>query len=224
MALDPLRHLKFFSPEKFGNRRVDVIGAGATGSSIVLELAKLGVKNLHVWDFDNIEPHNLANQAYSCLDVGRPKVEALYDIVSRDAGLLIKIHNEKVTENTSITGEIVILQVDTMSARREIGSSLYYGRTGCIIETRMGEESGYVYTFNPNSPKHISAWEKTLYADENTEDSACGSPTVVSATAKLVSGYAVWQFIKWANDEDFENEILFCTRPLLLQTRSFPLT
>ena len=29
--IDPLRHMSVFSPDKWGARRVDVIGAGATG-------------------------------------------------------------------------------------------------------------------------------------------------------------------------------------------------
>ena len=175
-------------------------------------------------DFDTVEPHNLANQLYGLEDIGKPKVEALRSVIERTVGSTIHIHNERVTDETHLSGEAVILQVDTMAARREIGRSLYYSRTSCILETRMGEESGYVYTINPNSPKHIEAWESTLCSDEVTEDSACGSPTVVSATAKLVAGYAVWQFIKWATDQDFANEILFCTRPLLLQSKTFPLT
>ena len=196
MAVEPLRHLSVFSPERFGARRVDIIGAGATGGAIAVELAKLGVKNLHVWDFDHVEEHNLANQMYGIEHVGKFKVDALAHIIKRDVNTDITPHNERVTETTRIPGEIVILQVDSMSARKEIGKSLYFGTTNAIIETRMGAESGYIYTFNPNSPVHIKHWEKTLYKDEETEDSACGSPTVVSATAKLVAGFATWQFIK----------------------------
>ena len=222
MAVEPLRHLAHFSPEKFGRRQIDIIGAGATGSAIALELAKLGVQNLHVWDFDHVEDHNLANQVYGLEDVGKFKVEALARIIKRDVNTDIVAHNERVTESTTIRGELVFLQVDTFTARKEIGKSLYYGNTNTIIETRMGAESGYIYTFSPNIPKHIKAWEDTLWEDKDIEDSACGSPTVVSATAKLVAGFATWQFVKWTKNEDLDNEILFAVRPLMIQSRQFP--
>lgn len=222
MAVEPLRHLAHFSPEQFGGRRVDIVGVGATGSAIAVELAKLGVKNLHVWDFDHIEEHNLANQAYGLEHVGQFKVDALAHIIKRDVNTDITIHNERVTEQNSIKGELVFLQVDSMSARKEIGKSLYFGNTNTIIETRMGAESGLIYTFSPNNPAHIKEWENTLYEDKDTEDSACGSPVVVSATAKLVAGFATWQFVKWVKNEELDNEILFSTRPVMIQSRSFP--
>ena len=221
MAVEPLRHLAHFSPQKFGQRRVDIIGAGSTGGAIAMELALLGVENLHVWDFDHVEEHNLANQIYGIEDVGKFKVEALARIIKRDVNTDITIHNERVTADTTIRGELVFLQVDTFEARKEIGKSLYYGNTNTIIETRMGGESGLVYTFSPTNPVHIEQWEKTLWEDKDTEDSACGSPTVVSATAKLVAGYATWQFVKWVKNEDLDNEILFCVRPLMVQSRQF---
>ena len=96
MTVDPLRHLSVFSPEAFGNQRVDIIGAGATGSAIVLELAKLGVQNLHVWDFDTVESHNLANQAFGPRHVGEKKVAALASLVKDLADVDIVQHDQKV--------------------------------------------------------------------------------------------------------------------------------
>ena len=37
-----------FEPSEFGDRRVDIIGVGAVGSKIALEVAKLGVRNIHL--------------------------------------------------------------------------------------------------------------------------------------------------------------------------------
>src|SRR3989344_9586657 len=119
MSVDPLRHLSVFKPHAFGTRRVDVIGCGATGSRIVLSLAKLGVENIHAWDFDTVEDHNLANQAFGLGDVGLLKVDALASLVQRGIGVAIQTHAEKVDGSQSL-GEVVFLLTDTMASRKEI--------------------------------------------------------------------------------------------------------
>ena len=74
-SIDTRRHIDVFSPDLFGKRRIDVIGAGATGSRVVLALAKLGLDNIHVWDFDHVEAHNIANQVFGLADIGKLKID-----------------------------------------------------------------------------------------------------------------------------------------------------
>lgn len=217
--IDTTRHLDVFSPRVFGDRRIDVIGAGATGSRIVVSLAKLGIDNIHVWDFDVVESHNIANQSYALGDIGRPKVEALRDLVKAQTGLEISIHNERV-DGKQVLGHVVFLLVDTMASRKEIFEKAlcYKPRTKLMIETRMGADEGRVYTINPSKPAQIKGWQGTLYGDEAAPVSACGASITVGPTAEFISGLAVWQFIRWAaidagHQDALEHEILFVLRP-----------
>jgi hypothetical protein len=196
--IDARRHLDVFSNVAFGARRVDVIGAGATGSRIVLSLAKLGLENLHVWDFDTVESHNIANQAFGQSDIGKLKVEALRDLVKQQTGLTITIHNEKVDGSQSL-GEVIFLLTDTMASRKEIWNKgiRFKMRTKLMIETRMGPDQGRCYTINPTKPAQVKGWEGTLYGDEVAPVSACGASITVGPTAEYLSGLAVWQFIRW---------------------------
>lgn len=223
MSVDPLRHLSVFSPEAFGNQRVDVIGAGATGSAIVLELAKLGVKNLHVWDFDTVEGHNLANQAFGLRHVGMKKVDALAELAKDFADVEIVKHDQKVEAGVKVTGKHVFLLTDTMSSRKEIGEKCLRLniQTKAVYETRMGVETGYVYTFNPNSPGQYGSWTETLFDDAQAATSACGASITIGATAKMIASFAVWQFLKVVAGDEFPNEILVSTTPHLIQTRDF---
>ncbi len=43
---------------------VSILGCGASGSALGLQLAKLGVPMLGLWDADIVEEHNLSNQYY----------------------------------------------------------------------------------------------------------------------------------------------------------------
>ena len=117
--LDTSRHHKIFSAHAWGDRRVDVVGVGATGSHVVYNLAKLGVKNIHVWDADVVEPHNVANQLYELPHVGMNKVDALKETIERSTGAQITAHNEWV-DGTQEFGDVVFLLTDSMSSRKTI--------------------------------------------------------------------------------------------------------
>lgn len=231
IVVDNTRHYSIFSGEAFGSRQVDVIGVGATGSKTVLELAKLGVRNLHVWDFDTIEPHNIANQLYRNDQIGMPKVTALANIVRETTGVEIAQHPERV-DGTQQMGSVVFLMPDKMSVRQEIwerGLRLkpYVSR---VIETRMGVDSGRVYSFSPIMPKQYREWEATLYGDDEAgvERAPCGTAITVGATTELVAALAVWQFIQWfavtsgkQPDLVLQNEVVFSTRPFYMEGRTF---
>lgn len=216
--IDPARHREVFSPDLFGDRRVDVIGVGATGSRIALGLAKLGVQNLHAWDFDVVEEHNIANQLYSVNDVGQPKVEALRALIFEQTGDEINVHDEAVTGETKL-GEVVFMLTDTMSSRRDIFEGSLAGRftAKLMIETRMGVDEGRVYAVRPWNPIEVRRWLGTLYDDEDAsvQASLCGSAVTIGPTADLISGFALWQFIKWTSiemkheDDALNFEIIF---------------
>lgn len=227
MSVDPLRHLNVFKPVAFGARRVDVIGCGATGSRAVLSLAKLGVENIHAWDFDRVEAHNIANQVYGLDDVGHLKVDALAALVKQSTGVSINTHAEEV-DGSKPLGEVVFLLTDTMSSRKEIwekGLKLKLG-TRLLVETRMGADSGRIYALNPNLLSHIRAWEAAWYPDEQTEVSACGASVSVGPTAEIIAGLAVWQMVRWfaiegGEEDTLDNEIIFGLRSMNTISRQF---
>jgi molybdopterin/thiamine biosynthesis adenylyltransferase len=219
-AIDTSRHIDVFSPGALGNVRVDIIGVGATGSRVVLSLAKLGLENIHVWDFDIVESHNIANQAYRLGDIGRLKVDALQEIVLDATGTRVTSHNEKVDGSQKL-GEIIFLLVDSMAARKEIWNKSIRNkiRVKLMIETRMGTDSGRIYTIVPADPDQIAKYEENLYEDVEAEVSACGTSMSVGPTAELISGLAVWQMIRWAaikqgKQDKLNPEILFGLRPM----------
>lgn len=225
--IDPIRHIDVFSPDAFGKRRVDVIGAGATGSRVALSLAKLGLENIHVWDFDKIEVHNVANQVYGNDDLGKLKVEALRDLIKRQTGTEIQIHAERVDGSQEL-GAVVFLLTDTMASRKEIFSRAlkFKLRTKLVIETRMGADQGRVYAFNPCKRPEVQGWEETLYDDSVAEVSACGTSVSVGPTADFLAGLAVWQLIRWfaveqGREDELDHELIFTLRPMLIMPRRF---
>ena len=116
--MDLIRHIDVVDPNKY-KKPIHVIGAGATGSWIVLALSKLGFKNIIAYDFDVIEEHNLANQCYKHEDVGKLKVIALGEICE-NFGMPITTKSIEVSGDEIDVG-IVIILTDTMQSRSDIG-------------------------------------------------------------------------------------------------------
>ncbi len=75
---------RYFRPEQLAllqAARVGVAGAGGLGSNAALMLARCGVEHLLLVDDDVVEPSNLNRQHYWPRHLGRPKVEALADLL-----------------------------------------------------------------------------------------------------------------------------------------------
>ena len=194
--IDASRHNEVFDPGAFYQRRVDVIGVGATGSKLALSLAKLGVQNLHVWDFDTVEEHNLANQAYTIYQLGMNKASAIYSEILTHTNTPLTQHTEGW--NGESLGEFVFVTVDTMSTRRAVMEALKYkGTTTRVFDPRMGASHGQLYSYDPNLTVDIRAYEATLFSDDDAqaELSACGTAITVGPTGDVLVGLMAWQFI-----------------------------
>jgi hypothetical protein len=210
-VLDISRHKELFDPYKF-EHPVTIIGAGATGSWLALALAKLGIENITVWDFDVIEEHNVPNQAYRLKDVGISKVAALNGLLLRTINQPIKFHHEPFT-NQRLAG-IIFLMVDSMKTRKEIWDASIKMKSAVklLIEPRMGLDVARVYNVDPCDLTHVKEYENTYYDDDVAEVSACGVSKSVISTAMATASWCVRQLINFHNKIELDNEILidFC--------------
>ena len=70
----------------FANCKIGVVGAGGTGSFLIEQLVRIGIRSFVVCDEDRIETSNLSRLAGAApSDVGRLKVELARDVVLRFA-------------------------------------------------------------------------------------------------------------------------------------------
>lgn len=231
MVLDIRRHQSLFDGDTF-NTPIHVIGAGATGSWLVLELAKLGIKGnlIHVWDFDHVEEHNIPNQAYNLISynhgtidgvhnradapleysthVRKPKIEALYQVVREATGECFKAHYAKY-ESQRLNG-YVFLMVDSMEERKRIWEQAVKMKSAVklLIEPRMGLDVGRVYNVEPTNMEHIRQYEDTFYTDEESEASACGTAQTVITTSVSTASWCARQLVNHVGEVELDNEIL----------------
>lgn len=174
------------------NEPITVIGAGAIGSFVVLSLAKMGFEDITVYDFDKVSVENMNCQWFRFEDIGKPKVEALADLIFSFTKTKIKIKNEKFensNEQIASLGKIVITAVDSMAVRKTIWSACKdNNRIFWYIDPRMAAEYALCFVMDPNNTKDIDSYEKTLYTDENAVEERCTAKATMY-TATMISGY-----------------------------------
>ena len=61
--------------DKLKNAKVSVLGCGGLGSTIAMTLARAGVGEIFLYDFDHVEYSNLNRQNYTIDELGGPKAE-----------------------------------------------------------------------------------------------------------------------------------------------------
>ena len=191
-----------------------IIGCGAIGSKIALELTKAGISSLELYDEDIVEPHNLCNQAFLYEHIGMPKVDALKDLLLKVCAVDVEPVN-KFYKDEFPMHETVFLCVDSMSERKRIVEELFHKpNVVTIIETRMGIDEYRVYTF---TKVNYEQWKSVSnYDDSSIERSACGTTLSIGGTSSLCAATATWQFLKHFTivPAQIEFEIIVCTLPL----------
>ena len=215
---DYSRQSEIFDVNKWNseNERINVVGCGATGSWVALSLAKLGIQNVYLYDFDKVEMHNLPNQAFGLSDIGKNKAEAIRDTIKTLTGIEYEAFDKKVTRNDKLPG-ITFLLVDSMKARENIAQSLKFNpRSNYMLETRLALEGGMIHFVDCNNLEQIERFESTLFSDDEAQVSACGHSLSLGATSQMVANMAVMQIIKLQNNQEipFKTLMDFTTNTL----------
>lgn len=185
---------------------VTVIGAGAIGSFTVLNLAKMGFSDITVWDFDSVDEVNLSSQFYRRSDIGKPKVEALRDLVRDFTGTEIKAVNQKY--ESGVFNGVVISAVDSMAVRKTIWENHYLKSFGTriVIDPRMSAEFAALYCANPLSADDHARYSKTLHSDENSVQERCTAKATMY-TVGMISGFVSRVMRDVLSDKTYVNSV-----------------
>jgi len=70
-----------FEHDVLTKKKIAIVGLGSFGSHIAVELAKCGLGNFGLFDYDRLEPGNVTRHVCGLADVGRLKVLAVHDAI-----------------------------------------------------------------------------------------------------------------------------------------------
>ena len=210
------RQTGIIAPDILKNAEVvTLIGVGGIGSPLVLTLAKMGIPKFVLIDPDTVEDYNIPNQLFRLSDIGRPKVIAAKEVIEAFTGAEVVAIQEKFDGSQKLEG-IVISGVDWMTVRKMIWESLRFNPlVPLYVEGRMASELLRIYTLNPTDPNAVTAYEATLYSDEEAQQAPCTAKSIIY-TVMVSAGLMAGQVKKWLVGEPYSFEILMEMKSLTL--------
>lgn len=194
---------EFFQPEK-DDSRIHIVGCGSVGSTLAENLARCGLTNFTLWDFDDVEPHNIVNQMFTQKQFGMPKVEALKQILlDINPDIKDKIELESAGWNGRMMSGYIFLCVDSIDLRREIVEKhIDSPYVKAMFDFRTLLESAQHYAADWSNLKMKKDFLGTMQfsheeAAVETPVSACGTTLGVATTVRLICALGVNNYINF---------------------------
>jgi len=179
------RYLEPSLRDRLRKATVGIAGAGGLGSNCAVLLARSGVGRFVLVDHDVVEPSNLNRQHYLAADVGRPKAEALADVLRAiNPAVDLVVHVQQL-EDGNIIGifgvcDVVVEAVDDAATKRMLAETLMGAGRPVVCASGMGGWGG-----PPMRERHLG--ESMVVVGDFTNEVGPGlpplAPRVVMAAA-----------------------------------------
>jgi sulfur carrier protein ThiS adenylyltransferase len=187
------RQAELIPRERMLRESVTVIGVGAIGRQVAIQLAAIGVPKLQFIDPDEVEHSNVTTQGYLADDVGRPKVQATADICQQIEHLLAVEEVHDRFRPAQEIGNAVFCCVDSISTRAAIWRSVER-RSDFWADGRMlGEVVRVLAATVDQGPKHYAT---TLFPQAEAQAGRCTSRSTIYA-ASLAAALLVHQYSRY---------------------------
>lgn len=212
--MDLSKSYEYFKPERDGSR-IHIIGCGSVGSTVAENLARCGVKNFTLWDFDSVEPHNLANQMFRSSHIGKLKVDALREMI-------LEI-NPDIAESIDVKPEgwqgkllsgYIFLCVDSIELRRKfVEAHMNSPYVKAVFDFRTRLEDAQHYAADWKNQKMKEDLLNTMdFSHEEAMDatpvSACNVTLSVCPTVRNICACGVANFMNFWNGKPLKKMIL----------------
>ena len=194
-----LRQRELVPPSRLANCHAVVIGVGAIGRQVALQLSALGVPRMTLYDPDTVAVENLAPQGFWESDLGRTKVEAVAEIARRQFPE-IEITNvperfrASVVRSWPMNREIAVFCcVDAIDTRKRIWQAVREA-VGFFADGRMNAE--VIRVLASGRPCADGVYAKTLFPAQEAYTGSCTAKSTIY-TANIAAGLMVGQFARW---------------------------
>lgn len=189
--------------ERLNDFTVTMIGCGAIGRQVAIQLAALGAREIQLVDFDRVELTNVTSQGYFATDVGRLKVDATAELLHRiDSTIQIETIPDRYRP-TLKTGEVIFTCVDSISSRAAIWKSIREACTFWCDGRMLGEAMRVLTAVDESSRNHYAS---TLFPQSEAQVGACASRSTIY-TAALAAALMIHQFTRWLRGLPTEQDL-----------------
>ena len=198
-----VRQRDLVPPAALAACHVLVVGVGAVGRQVALQLAAVGAPGFDLVDDDTVGVENLAPQAYWPADLGRAKVDATAGVCrSVNPGAAVTPYAERFRRSSArslpcLRSEharvAVFCCVDSIATRRLVWEAVR-GRAAFWADGRMAAE--VVRVLASGRPADDGYYATTLFAAERAYAGSCTAKSTVY-TATIAAGLMLSQFTRW---------------------------
>jgi molybdopterin-synthase adenylyltransferase len=212
-----VRQRELVPPERLAQCRALVVGVGAIGRQVAVQLAALGIGSMDLVDHDQVNIENLAPQSYWPQDLGHPKVQATGrlcrqinpDLHVREWAERFRRSSLRQIESLGRTDQelqewIVFACVDSMVARSILWESTCT-RAAMFVDARMNAE--VVRVLAAGEPPVDRFYSSTLFDQSEAYHGSCTARSTVYA-ASIAAGLMLSQFAHWLRGLPVERDLL----------------
>ncbi len=179
---------------------VTVIGVGAGGRNVGIQLAAIGVPKLQIIDFDKVEGTNVTTQGYPRTDIGLPKVESLKKtILALTDDCVVECVNDRYRPDIEVH-PVVFCCVDTISAREAIWRGAGKHAKFWTDARMLGETIRVLAACDEASRDY---YPTTFFAESESNRGRCTAQSTIYA-ANISAALQVHQFTRWLRGFDIE--------------------
>ncbi len=179
--------------ERLAEISATVIGVGAVGRQIAIQLAALGVPRLTLIDHDIVELTNVATQAYFHDEIGHHKVAATAQYVLRiDPDIIVTVVPDRYRARMEM-GDAVFCCVDKIATRETIWRTAGQHAAFWADARMLGE---VIRVLSASADIGRGHYPSTLFPQGEAQIGACTSRGVIY-TAMIAAGLVVHQFTRW---------------------------
>ena len=180
-------------PDRLAECKATVVGVGAIGRQVALQLAAMGVPWLQLVDFDIVEEGNLASQGFLEDDLGWKKVDAVATLCGQiNSHAEIQRVPERFRRSMDV-GHVLFCCVDKIDARRLIWEAVK-DRVAFFCDGRMSAEVCRVLAAS-DEPGRFH-YPTSLFRPEEAQSGPCTARTTIYC-ANVAAGLMLAQFAKW---------------------------
>jgi sulfur carrier protein ThiS adenylyltransferase len=170
-----------------------VVGVGAIGRQVALQLACVGVPRLQLIDFDVVEPTNVTTQGYAASVIGLSKVVATArDVSSIGSDIAVTVIDDRYRPSSAM-GDVLFCCVDSIAVRQAIWKA-DGSRSRFWCDGRMLGETIRVLTVAGELGR--THYPATLFPAAEAEQGRCTSQATIYA-ANIAAGLMLHQFSRW---------------------------
>ena len=185
--------LKEFSEEilaKLNNKKVTIVGLGGIGCPLSQYLISSGLKNLSIFDGDNIEKSNLNRQIlYSVNDIGKNKAEvSKYKLLQTNPNSNIEAHSVNIDEdniNLLNNSSIIVDTTDNWHTSKFINKYCVKKSINLIFSSAVSHDIQVCF-FPNNNNEHICL--NCLFPNKDDVELPRCETVGISATAAGIAG------------------------------------